>query len=85
MKSRYQRKISGVDSTGHSVGPPTMLLTGCRRNLNDVTTPQFPPPPRSAQKRSGCSSALAVTSSPLASTSSADSRLSIVSPYLRVR
>ena len=32
--------------------------TGCARNTNDVTTPKLPPPPRSAQNRSGCSLAL---------------------------
>ena len=36
-----------------------MSETGCRRNSNDVTTPKFPPPPRSAQKRSSFSSSLA--------------------------
>jgi hypothetical protein len=85
MNSRYQRMISRVDSIGHSVTPPTMVSTGCRRKTNDVTTPKLPPPPRRAQKRSGFSSALAVTRSPPASTTSADSGLSIVSPYLRVR
>ena len=50
-----------------------------------MTTPKLPPPPRIAQYRSGCSSAAARTRSPLASTISASSRLSIVSPHLRVR
>ena len=45
--------------------------TSWRRNSNAVTTPKLPPPPRSAQNRSGCSSLLACTSSPLASTTSA--------------
>ena len=53
--------------------------------MNRVTTPKLPPPPRIAQKRSGFSSALARTRSPSASTISAASRLSIVSPHLRVR
>ena len=48
-----------------------------------MTTPKLPPPPRSAQKRSGFSSALAVTSSPSAVTSSNDSTLSQLSPCLR--
>src|SRR5436309_884913 len=34
---------------------------GCNWNRNEVTTPKFPPPPRTAQKRSACSWALAVT------------------------
>ena len=50
------------------VGPATTVPTSCRRNRNEVTTPKLPPPPRSAQNRSGCSSALATTRSPLAST-----------------
>ena len=53
------------------------------RYSNEVTTPKLPPPPRSAQKRSGCSSALAVTTSPSAVTTSNDRTLSQVSPYLR--
>ena len=36
------------------VGP-----TSCRRNVNRVTTPKLPPPPRSAQNRSAFSSRLA--------------------------
>ena len=58
--------------------------TGCSLNSNDVTTPKFPPPPRIAQKRSGNSSALVRTTSPLASTTSAEIRLSIVSPKRRL-
>ena len=53
--------------------------------MNSVTTPKLPPPPRTAQKSSAFSSALAVTRSPSASTTSAASRLSIVRPYPRVR
>ena len=59
--------------------------TSCSRNRNEVTTPKLPPPPRSAQNRSGCSSALARTTRPSASTTSASSRLSIARPNLRVR
>ena len=66
-------------------GPATTVPTSWPRNSNEVTTPKLPPPPRSAQNRSGCSSALAVTNEPSASTTSADSRLSIVSPNRRVR
>ena len=31
--------------------------TGCSANRKELTTPKFPPPPRSAQNRSGCRSA----------------------------
>src|SRR4030067_239992 len=54
------------------------------RNSNDVTTPRLPPPPRTPQNRSGSFLALAVTSSPLAVTTSAESRLSMVRPRFRV-
>ncbi len=83
--SRYQRRISPERSSGHSMGPPMIVSTGCRRNRNEVTTPKFPPPPRIAQKRSECSSSLVCTRLPSASTTSAPSRLSIDSPYPRAR
>ena len=41
-----------------------------RLKRNDVTTPKLPPPPRTAQKRSACSLALAVTKRPSARTMS---------------
>ena len=50
--------------------------TGCSRSSSAVTTPKLPPPPRSAQNSSGCSSAMARTGSPSAVTSSTASRLS---------
>ena len=74
------RQHLGACSTGQNVGPATTVSTGCRRNSNSVTTPKLPPPPRIAQNRSGCSSALARTRSPSASTTSAPSRLSIGQP-----
>jgi hypothetical protein len=43
--------------------------------------PKLPPPPRRPQRRSWFSSALAVVTSPVAVTTSAESRLSQVSPY----
>ena len=60
------------------------LTSGCVRYSNEVTTPKLPPPPRSAQKRSGSVSSLAVTTSPDASTTSAESRLSTAIPYLPI-
>ena len=56
-----------------------------QRNVNEVTTPKFPPPPRNAQNRSLCELALAVTKLPSASTTSAASRLSTVRPKRRER
>ncbi len=64
----------------HSTSGPT----GWSRNSKWVTMPKLPPPPRSAQKRSGCSEAPARTTSPAAVTTSTDSRLSMVMPYLRL-
>ena len=34
--------------------PPTTICNGCTRYVNAVATPKLPPPPRRAQKRSGC-------------------------------
>ena len=48
-----------------------------------VTTPKLPPPPRSAQNRSGSFSADATWTEPSAQTTVAERRLSMVSPYLR--
>src|SRR5918992_5653907 len=56
MKSRYHRMTSGACSSGQSVGPPLMVLTGCSLKRKEVTTPKLPPPPRIAQKRSSFSS-----------------------------
>ena len=86
MKSRYQRRTSGSCSIGHIVGPAiTVEPTGWVRNSNSVTTPKFPPPPRSAQNSSGFSSALACTFVPSARTTSAPMRLSTVRPKRRER
>ena len=63
------------DRTGHDGGP-----MGCNVNRNELTTPKLPPPPRSPQKRSGFSSALAVSTRPSAVTTSAERRLSQARP-----
>src|SRR5215468_4132176 len=81
--SRYQRITSAVSAKSYSTGPP--MIVPCspmswQRNVNEVTMPKFPPPPRSAQNRSLLVSSLAVTNVPSASTTSAASRLSTVSP-----
>ena len=62
--SRYQRITSAVSAKSYSTGPP--MIVPCspmswQRNVNEVTTPKLPPPPRSAQNRSGCEFSLAVT------------------------
>ena len=63
-----------------SVPAKTSGSSGWARNVNDVTTPKLPPPPRRPQNRSGFSVALARTCSPVARTTSAATRLSIVRP-----
>jgi hypothetical protein len=50
----------------NGVGP-----SGWNANVNEVTTPKLPPPPRIAQKRSGLDSADAVRTSPSAQTTCA--------------
>ena len=86
--SRYQRITSAVSARSYSTGPA--MTAPCspmswQRNVNEVTTPKFPPPPRSAQNRSPCELSLAVTKLPSASTTSAASRLSTVRPNRRDR
>src|SRR5712691_11127604 len=61
-----------------STGP-----TRCSRYSKEVTTPKFPPPPRTPQKRSACSVALAVRNWPSAVTMSTERRLSEARPYWR--
>src|SRR2546428_13747902 len=43
---------------GQERKPSARALAACVRSVSEVTTPKLPPPPRSAQKRSGsrCSS-----------------------------
>ena len=57
--------------------------TGTAWYSSEVTTPKLPPAPLSAQSRSGCSVALAVTSRPSAVTTSAERSASQLSPCLR--
>ena len=85
MKSPYQRMTSCVWSRSYITGPASTVLAGWHRNVNFVTTPKFPPPPRMAQNRSGSCSASHCAIDPSASTSDAASRLSIVRPSARVR
>ena len=80
MNLSNARMTVGAASIGHSVGPASTSATSWSENENDMTTPKLPPPPRSAQNRSGCSDSLVRTSRPSASTTSAAIRLSIVRP-----
>src|SRR5260370_20080702 len=83
---RYQRITSGASARSYSTGPPMIVPPSpmsWQRNVNDVMTPKFPPPPRRAQNRSAWELSLAVTNEPSASTTSAASRLSTVRPNRR--
>src|SRR5262245_35156156 len=62
-----------------TVGP-----TGWRSYSRLVTIPKFPPPPRTAQNRSGSSWLLARKTLPSAATSSIARRLSSARPYLPI-
>src|SRR3954466_2687861 len=70
-------------ASGGKKSSPAMTVgpTWCSSNSNDVTMPKLPPPPRSAQNRSGLSVALACTSWPSDVTTSAPTRLSAAKPY----
>src|ERR1019366_3612581 len=86
--SRYQRITSGMSARSYSTGPPMIVPPSpmsWQRNVNDVTTPKFPPPPRRAQNRSLRELSLAVANVPSASTTSAARRLSTVRPKRRER
>ena len=63
---RFRSRANRIASTPWSMPQkniPNWIIgpTGWQRNSNSVTTPKLPPPPRSAQNRSGCSSAEART------------------------
>ena len=86
LSSRYISSTSGASAARHAI-PPAMISgpTGCSAYSIPVTTPKLPPPPRSAQNRSGFSRSLAVTTHPSAVTTSIESTLSLVQPKRRVR
>jgi hypothetical protein len=76
--------MSATSSIGYiTAANATSGPSSCSRNVNDVTIPKLPPPPRIAQKRSGLESADAVRTPPSAQTTWASTRLSHASPYLR--
>src|SRR3954469_19518844 len=64
------------------MAPRMSGATSGRRDSNSVTTPKLPPPPRRPQNSSSFSVALARTTRPSAVTTSAEMRLSGVSPHL---
>ena len=84
MVARMSASASAPDSTPQKKSAAfTRGPTGWIANSNSVTTPKLPPPPRSAQCRSGFSFADAFTTRPSAVTTVAETRLSQLSPCLR--
>jgi len=81
MKSLAKRRaISPLSEPQKNSPRLTSGPTGCSWNSNDVITPKFPPPPRIAQNKSGCSRGDAVRVRPSAVTTSAERRLSELNP-----
>src|SRR5258705_4032196 len=79
--SSQPRIACSVVPAGNTRVTTSLSVTGNVRNVNDVTTPKLPPPPpRSAQNRSACSSDHTVIASPLGSTPEADTNASHVRP-----
>ena len=80
-QARQARNSSPARSTGYiTAATGTTGPSGWAVNSNMVTTPKLPPPPRTAQNRSGFSVSLARRSCPSAVTISTERRLSQVSP-----
>jgi hypothetical protein len=61
-----------------------IISSGWSRYVKAVAMPKLPPPPRSAQRRSGSEASVTSRTSPAASTSSTASRLSAASPYFAI-
>ena len=80
VSSRQACSTSSPATIGHHSSPPYTSLIGNSRSSIAVTTPKLPPPPRSAQNRSGSLNASARTSRPSAVTSSIASTLLADSP-----
>src|SRR5207244_4502921 len=69
---------------GWAIRPPVTSCRGWSRYSNEAAMPKSPPPPQSAQRRSGCDSAVTFRIPPLAVTSSTPSRLSAASPCFAI-
>src|SRR2546423_11660017 len=72
------RPLPGIEAEAATRSGPT----SCSSYSNEVTIPKFPPPPRRAHRSSGFSVSLARTNFPSAVTTSAETKLSHVSPCL---
>src|SRR3954449_2987815 len=53
IMSANARSTAGASSRRWTSRPPVTTPSGCTSKTNSVTTPKFPPPPRSAQNSSG--------------------------------
>src|SRR3954454_5911052 len=76
--------MSAAASNGCAINPPVTMSSGCARYVKVVATPKLPPPPRSAQNRSGAESSVTSSTSPSAVTSSTASRLSAARPCFAI-
>ena len=79
----YASSTSVARSIGHSIMPAYTDVISNSENSIAVTTPKLPPPPRSAQNRSGWLSASARTSVPSAVTISMATTLFAAMPWRR--
>src|SRR6266436_2050066 len=82
--SRKRSTTSRAWLLGKSRNPASTVVSGWSWNSNDVTMPKLPPPPRTPQKSSGFSSALARKQRPSATTTSTADTLSHARPCFRI-
>ena len=75
ISSRDAASTSAVRDPSKAIRPPSTSPTRCARKVKLVTTPKLPPPPRSAQNRSGSASAETCRTRPSAVTTSAPTQV----------
>ena len=83
VTSRHTGRTSAARSSGKNIAPAVSSGSANRRNSIAVTTPKLPPPPRTAQNRSGSVSASTRRSTPSAVTMSTARTASAARPCLR--
>jgi hypothetical protein len=82
-QSRQRRSTGSSSVASQASSPAYAVAIGNSANSSAVTTPKLPPPPRSAQNRSGSWPASARTRLPSAVTSSIAVTLLVCRPCLR--
>jgi len=73
MRSRRARYSASLFASTTPLTAPKLLGSACVRSVARVRIPNAPPPPRSAQKRSGCCQSFTMRTRPSAVTTSASS------------